>query len=369
MGNTMSAAYRFNCPYCFQRISSEENVDGHPVECPSCSRQFIATLDQDSTPLFLGPPKVPPPSPSTRVPRKRSHSTNPGWLWPSVAGMAALLVVGGILFYAAGGHENGAGSYSRGLAYRDGDGAVPDPAEAFRLFLEAAERGHAEAQLEVAKEYLGDEGAVPVDFEKAIGWLQKSESQGNLDARANLGWCLANGYGGMRDTVKAETLLRDAAGKGNLLAMSGLARIHSGDVEGIEANPAEAFRWYRAAAELGDRAGQYHLGRSYLHGVGTQVDQTEGWAWIERAADQEFEPALADLRTRSDQAALNELQYRFQQQVEQNIQSRPQGANPFSGNPYTQRTPPQFREAERRAYEGLRQQGYSDEALRQQGYR
>lgn len=365
----MSAAYHFNCPYCFQRISSEENVEGRPVECPTCSRQFIATLDQDSTPVFLGPPRVPPLSPSPRVSRKRSRTASPVWLWPSVAGVAAMIVVGGILFYAAGDRESGTGSYSRGLAYRDGHGVDPDPSEAFRHFLEAAEQGHAEAQLEVAKEYLNDEGNVPVDFEKAVAWLRKSEAQGNLDARANLGWCLANGFGGMRDPVKAEALMRDAAGKGNLLAMSGLARIHSGDVDGFEANQEEVFRWYRAAAELGDRAGQYNLGRSYLHGVGTQIDLTEGWAWIERSADQGFEPALADLRTRSDQTALNELQYRFQWQVEENIRSRPQGANPFSGNPYTQRIPPQFREAERRAYEGLRQQGYSDEVLREQGYR
>ncbi len=365
----MSTTYHFNCPYCFQRISSEENVDGRPVECPSCSRKFVAALDQEPTTVFVGPPKVPPPSPSLRGSRRRSRTTSPGWLWPSVAGVTALIVVGGILFYVAGGTESGTASYSRGLAYRDGDGVSLDPSEAFRQFLDAAEQGHGEAQLEVAKDYLGDEGAVPVDFEKAIGWLHKSEAQGNLDARANLGWCLANGYGGTRDPVKAEALMRDAAGKGSLLAMSGLARIYSGDVEGFEANPGEAFRWYRTAAELGDRSGQYNLGRSYLHGVGTPVDQTEGWAWIERAADQGFEPALADLRTRSDQTALNELQYRFQKQVEENMLSRPQGANPFSGNPYTQRMPPQFREAQERAYEGLRQQGYSDEVLRQQGYR
>ena len=28
----MSAAYRFDYPCCFQRISSEENVDGRPLE-------------------------------------------------------------------------------------------------------------------------------------------------------------------------------------------------------------------------------------------------------------------------------------------------------------------------------------------------
>ncbi len=365
----MSAAYHFNCPYCFQRISSEENVDGRPVECPSCSRQFVATLVQEPTTVFLGPPKVPPPSPSPRISGKRSRTACTGWLWPAVVGVTAMIFVGGILFYAAGGRESGTESYSRALNYRDGDGVDPDPTEAFRQFLEAAEQGNAEAQLEVAKDYLNDEGAVPVDFEKAVAWLQKSEAQGNLDARSNLGWCLAKGYGGTRDPVKAEALMRDAAGKGNLLAMSGLARIHSGDVEGFEANPEEAFRWYGTAAELGDRAGQYNLGRSYLHGVGTHVDQTEGWAWIERAAEQGFEPALADLQTRGDQAALNELKYRFQQQVEETMRSRPQGANPFSGNPYTQRMPPQFQDAQERAYEGLRQQGYSDEVLRQQGYR
>lgn len=376
MGNSetsMDHAFRFACPYCFQRISSEEDVGGLAVECPSCSRRFVAMLEPLDDPVVLAaaPATAPPSSPRSRG--SRSKSDTPGWLWPSFAGVLSLVAVIGILVVATGGAARPGGGiddlYARGLAMRDGDEPQADPSEAFRLFLEAAEAGHAGAQLEVAKDYLNDEGAVPVDFAKGAEWLEKSQSQGNLDARANLGWCLAKGYTGTQDLERGEALMRDAAGEGNLLAMSGLARLHSGEVEGFEADPEEAFQWYRKAAELGDRAGQFNLGRSYLEGFGTAMDPVEGWTWIERSAEQGFEPALADLQTRRDQNQLNELQHRFQRQIEENLRSRPQGSNPFSANPYTQRVPPQYREAQQRAYEGLRQQGYSDEVLRQQGYR
>ncbi len=45
-------------------------------------------------------------------------------------------------------------------------------------------------------------------------------------------------------------------------------------------NPAEALKWYRIAAEKGDRESQSRLGAMYLNGEGTPVNEREGWRWI-----------------------------------------------------------------------------------------
>ena len=39
-------------------------------------------------------------------------------------------------------------------------------------------------------------------------------------------------------------------------------------------------KWYRIAAERGDRESQSRLGAMYLNGEGTAKDEKEGWRWI-----------------------------------------------------------------------------------------
>jgi len=294
-----------------------------------------------------------------------------------MAGIAATLVVGAFLYFViaqdsdrfTNWEDNGvdikslieaanngipAAQFSLGIAYHDGNQVEADPSEAFRWFQQSAEQGHAQAQLAVALDYLRDEGGAALDFKQAVLWLRQAEAQDNLDARANLGWCYANGFGVTQNLERAETLIHDAAEKGNFLALSGMAQLYSGEVEGIEPDPEKYFYWTQKSAELGDRAGQYYMGCCFISGQGTPVDKENGWGWIERSAEQGFEPALAALQDRREQSAINEMQYRLQQQIERNMQQRPQGANPFSAHPSSQRVPPQYREAERRAYGDFR---------------
>lgn len=69
------------------------------------------------------------------------------------------------------------------------------------------------------------------------------------------------------------------AKSGDVNAAYNLAVIHQhGD--GVPKNPAEALKWYRFAAERGDRVSQSQLGAMYLNGEGTQKDEKAGWRWI-----------------------------------------------------------------------------------------
>lgn len=101
MGNKMSAELKFTCPYCFQRISSEDDVSGQMVECPSCSHHFTATHDQIPSAAISNPPKVPPPPAPAQEKARNGKTGTPGWLWPTVAGVVATAVVGGLIAMVA----------------------------------------------------------------------------------------------------------------------------------------------------------------------------------------------------------------------------------------------------------------------------
>ncbi|MBN2207705.1 MAG: sel1 repeat family protein [Candidatus Coatesbacteria bacterium] len=53
---------------------------------------------------------------------------------------------------------------------------------------------------------------------------------------------------------------------------------------GVSQDDAEAVRWFRKAAEVGDRDGIYHLGKMYYQGKGVDRDAAKALAWYKKAA-------------------------------------------------------------------------------------
>lgn len=49
---------------------------------------------------------------------------------------------------------------------------------------------------------------------------------------------------------------------------------------GVEKNQDEALRWYREAAERGDRRAQYNLAAAYFEGDGVSVDYGAAYFWL-----------------------------------------------------------------------------------------
>lgn len=56
---------------------------------------------------------------------------------------------------------------------------------------------------------------------------------------------------------------------------------------GVIKNPMKAVEWYRKAAEQGNVRAQRSLGACYLRGWGVEMDQTEALKWFRRAEEQE----------------------------------------------------------------------------------
>ena len=57
--------------------------------------------------------------------------------------------------------------------------------------------------------------------------------------------------------------------------------------EGVERDPAHAAALYRQTAEGGVPEGQYEYGRCLLEGIGVEKDETAGFEWMQRAAEQD----------------------------------------------------------------------------------
>ncbi len=64
---------------------------------------------------------------------------------------------------------------------------------------------------------------------------------------------------------------------------------------GVDADPAEAVRWYTKAAHQGEAAAQNNLGGMYLRGLGVAQSDQEAFRWYQRAAGGGYLPAQNNL--------------------------------------------------------------------------
>ncbi len=99
---------------------------------------------------------------------------------------------------------------------------------------------------------------------------------------------------GLFRTALDEALKRVKDDPDDAAAMMLLGELYK-DGLAVPRNPAEAARWYRLAAERGDRQGMFALGIAHLGGAGVPKDRKLAQAWFEKAAAQKHAGALYNL--------------------------------------------------------------------------
>jgi TPR repeat protein len=130
---------------------------------------------------------------------------------------------------------------------------IPIPAEDAKEFAElklAAERGDAEAQLDLARDYSTGYG-VAKDLPEAFRWTFNAAHQGYDEAQLALGNCYRYGYGTAIDPVAAVKWYRLAADQGLASAQSEIGNCYRYGLC-VEKDLPEALKWYRMVAEQGD---------------------------------------------------------------------------------------------------------------------
>lgn len=192
----------------------------------------------------------------------------------------------------------------------------------------AAEKGHKDAQIALSGLYYFGRNELPRQAEKAKEWFEKAAAQGWIEARYYLGRMYAEGDGVKRDMDEAlrqwsiaaqggiaeaqyqlglfyiqgkETFeqgiywLKQAANGTVADASLALGKIYANGLGPIQPQKQEAAKWYRQAAEYGNKQGQFIYGLMCMEGAGTAKDEKQGFSYIQFAAGQDYLPAVHQL--------------------------------------------------------------------------
>ena len=127
----------------------------------------------------------------------------------------------------------------------------------FRLFLEAAEQGHSEAQYYVGDMYYEGLG-VSVDMGESFIWMKKAAENGNVLAMTNVGRCYQYG-------------------------------------DGVAIDYEKALEWTMKAAENGDPMGLHNIATFYRDGSLLPKDEDKAIAYFKKAVDKGLGRAMNNL--------------------------------------------------------------------------
>ena len=184
--------------------------------------------------------------------------------------------------------------------------------------ISGAEKGNADAQIELALRYFFGKG-VKKDMEETLELAKKSANQGNGKALYFLAF-IENAF---NHHERANSLVKLAAENGYVLAQArmGIIKFSEGNYaqsyqwhlkaakqgylqscyecglyllagEGVEQNMEEAVRWFRVAAEGGHMRAQFELGVCYAQGEGVKQSYEESFKWITKSAEKNHPRSL-----------------------------------------------------------------------------
>ena len=132
------------------------------------------------------------------------------------------------------------------------------------------------------------------DSKAASEWLRNAADAGHADAQLNLGKLYEIGDGVDRDLAKAVEWYIKAAEAGLPAGQAQLGVLYEAG-RGVEQDTASAIKLYRKAAKRGDPIGQAALGAAYYYGVGVSKSIVDGYMWTKLASRQGNPEARSNL--------------------------------------------------------------------------
>lgn len=168
--------------------------------------------------------------------------------------------------------------------------------EAAKHYTNAAEKGNAEAQFQLAKMLVFGDG-ISKNSSQGIAWLEKASSQNYAPAMTMLGIYSYTGAEGLaQDAARAVSLLEGSANQEDRAAMLLLGGIYTLNV-GVASDPHKAAHWFERAAQNGLPIPEEWLVPEYLGALYPQKK------------DKFDERRLASARTAGAQAGLKARGY------------------------------------------------------------
>jgi uncharacterized protein len=151
----------------------------------------------------------------------------------------------------------------------------------------SAAKGNADAMLELGERLVQGTG-VTKDGPEGLKWLQKAADAGKREAWYDMGMVYSNALGVEMDMKKAMTFYRKGAELGEANCQTSLGLFYQAGEKipgGVKADPAEARKWYRMAAEQNHPEAILHLGQLLIWGEGGDTNAVEGAKWFRRGAE------------------------------------------------------------------------------------
>ncbi len=170
--------------------------------------------------------------------------------------------------------------YRRATALDRPDASASDLASASYWYTKAANKGHTDAQTNLAAMYAEGRG-VDLDGHQAARWYRRAAEGGLAAAQSDLGLLYMRGVGVPQDMDRAIFWFRKAADQGEALAQFNLGNLYRLELRKY----AEAAKWYRMAAEQGWSPAQVNLGHMYVYGQGVRKSYRNAVKWLRKAAE------------------------------------------------------------------------------------
>ncbi len=169
-----------------------------------------------------------------------------------------------------------------------------DPETGALLLRMAADRQHPHAEFYLARCYQTGNG-VPADDAAAWHWMERAATHGQLAACCAMAeewqerWYSAHQIDdaptASAAAAQAARWVKRAAELGDVPQQRELGRLLQAGF-GIERDPAAAARWFAQAAAQGDATAQYEIGQCYWRGSGVDEDDGTALVWMRKAGQQ-----------------------------------------------------------------------------------
>ena len=174
---------------------------------------------------------------------------------------------------------------SVGYFYEDGVGGLKQSyEEALKWYLKAANLGYPIACKQVARVYFDGLG-VKRDYSEALKWYKKAAEQNDTDAMIKAGDIYEKGLGMEVDLSMALNWYKKAADLGNSNAMN-LVGLMYDQGKGVSKDLAVSFNWFLKSAKSGNPEGMSYVGDYYKYGLGgVEKNISEAKKWYKKAAD------------------------------------------------------------------------------------
>lgn len=181
------------------------------------------------------------------------------------------------------GTDNDKAVWCLGLCYMNGVGTAIDKRKAYPLYISAAEKGNADAQVKLCEDYFKGNDCLEKSYKECARWGEEAIKQGRKGIRFETAY--SQSHIGNHD--RAKELYLQLANEGNGVAMNNYACELSDYKEKAE--------WFRKAVDAGESYGMWNLGRLYRDGKGVEKDIEKALQLLRKSVDRGCIGAIEDL--------------------------------------------------------------------------